>query len=166
MNRRSAKQHRLQLNEGRRAGLIGATSIWLWVLAVDAIAGEPFHTTAVLGRDLLGILLPGADASLLGGVTAFTLAHYALWIALGSLAVRAIGADARSPGVLLAAFNVLTLLQLALVGLTQIFIETQLGRDAWAALFGGNVIGSVLVGAYLLRRHPELPAQLRRDGDE
>ena len=43
--------------------------------------------------------------------------------------------------------------------------ETQLGRHAWDALIGGNVIGLVLVGAYLVR-HPELPAQLRLDGDE
>jgi hypothetical protein len=44
--------------------------------------------------------------------------------------------------------------------------ETQLGRHAWDALIGGNVTGLVLVGAYLVRRHPELAAQLRRDGDE
>ena len=34
------------------------------------------------------------------------------------------------------------------------------------ALLGGSVIKKGLVGAYLVRRQPELPAQLHRDGNE
>lgn len=153
-------------SEAVRFGLIGATAIWLWLLVVDVIAGAPLHTSGVLGRELLGIIWPTLHTSLLAGVLAFTLVHYALWLLLGKLVVRTIAADARSPGILLGATVILILLQLLFVGITQIFNETVLRRHAWPALFGGNVIGFLVAGAYLVRRHPELRAQLRRDGNE
>ena len=152
-------------NEAVRIGIAGATAIWLWLLAIDVIAGAPLHTPGIIGRDLLGIILPGVHTSLLAGVLAFTLAHYALWTVLGMLVVRAIAADAQSPGVLILAIIILILLQLVFVGITQIFDETLLRRHAWPAMLGGNVIGLLIAGAYLLRLHPELPAQLRRDGN-
>ena len=157
---------RPRLTEGARVGLVGATAICVWLLAVDVVTGEPLRTSGVLGRDLLGIFLPGVRPSLLGGVVAFTLAHYALWILLGTLVVRAIAADTRSPGLLIVTVFVLTLVQFVFVGITEILNETQLPRHAWPALFGGNVIGLLLAGTYLVRRHRELPAQLRHDADE
>ena len=153
-------------SEAVRFGLVGATAIWLWLLAVDVIAGAPLHTSGVLGQEVLGIILASVHASLLAGVVAFTIAHYALWQLVGRLVVRAITADARSPGILLGATVIFILLQLLFVGITQIFNETLLRRHAWPALFGGNVIGFLVAGAYLLRRHPELRSQLRRDGNE
>ena len=165
MRTHSAIHRHPRLNEAARVGLVGATAIWLWLLAVDVIAGAPLRTSDVLGRDLLGIFLPGVHASLLGAVFAFTLVHYALWRLLGTLVIRAIAADARTPGVLIVAVFVLTLLQFAFLGITEIFNETQLPGYAWPALFGGNVIGLIVAGVYLVRRHPELSRQLRRDGD-
>lgn len=85
---------------------------------------------------------------------------------LGTLVVCAIAADTRSPGLLIVAVFILTLVQFAFVGITEILNETQLPRHAWPAVFGGNVIGLLVAGTYLVRRHPELPAQLRRDGDD
>jgi len=42
-------RRRHSLREGVILGLVVATSIWLWIAIVDAIAGEPFRTFAVLG---------------------------------------------------------------------------------------------------------------------
>jgi len=47
------------LREGVRVGLIVATTIWVWLAAVDAIVGEPFRTFTVLG-----------------GIALFTVLHY------------------------------------------------------------------------------------------
>jgi hypothetical protein len=97
----------------------------------------------------------------LADVLAFTVAHFAFWLLLGSLAVRAIQVEAQSPGVLLLAITVLVLLQLATVGITAILAETALHRNAWSVILGGNAVGWLLMGTYLLRRHREL----RRDGE-
>ena len=39
------------LREGARLGLVVATSIWIWLAVVDAVAGEPFRT---FGGSLIG----------------------------------------------------------------------------------------------------------------
>jgi hypothetical protein len=162
---RSTRRAPLRLSEGVRAGLIGATAIWLWLLAVDAIAGRPLHTPGTIGRGLLGIILPGAHTALWADVLAFTLVHYALWALFGTLIVRAVVVDVRPPGVLLWAITILVLLQLVFLGITEILAQTALQRYAWPAIFGGNLVGWLVAGSYLLRRHPELPAEFRRDGE-
>ena len=162
---RSTRRAPPRLSEGVRAGLIGATAIWLWLLAVDVIAGPPLHTPGTIGGGLLGIMLPGAHTALWADVLAFTLMHYALWALFGTLIVRAIVVDGRPPGVLLWAITILVLLQLVFLGITEILAQTTLRRYAWPAIFGGNLVGWLLTGLYLLRRHPELPGQWRRDGE-
>ena len=62
--------------EGVLLGLLVATSIWLWLAVVDAIAGQPFRTFAVLG-----------------GIVPFTLLHYALCLAYGLAAVAVVHGD-------------------------------------------------------------------------
>jgi hypothetical protein len=153
-------------SEGVRTGLAGATAIWLWLFVLDLIERMPMHTSGVLGRGLLGIVLPGARTSLWADVLAFTVLHYGLWIVLGTLLVGAIAADARLPGVLILATFLLILLQFALVVITAIFAETALPRDAWPAIFGGSLIGLLTAGLYLRHRHPDLGAMLFREGSD
>jgi hypothetical protein len=152
--------------EGLRTGFAGATAIWLWLLLVDLIGRMPFHTSGVLGRDLLGIIFPGACVPLWTDVLAFTVVHYALWTLLGRLLVGAIAADARQPGVLILAVYLLILLQLAFVVITAILAQTALPHRAWPAIFGGNVIGLLAAGIYLRHRHPDLRAMLLREGSD
>jgi hypothetical protein len=42
------------LREGPALGILVATGIWVWLAAVDAIAGHPFHTLSVLANLGLG----------------------------------------------------------------------------------------------------------------
>lgn len=152
-------------DEGIRTGVVGATAIWLWLVAVDLIAGSPLYTPRVLGRGLLGIILPGASAPLWADVLAFTILHYGLWVLLGTLVVRAVRADVRTPGTLVGAIVIIILLQLGLVGITAMLAQVGLHRMAWPAIFGGNLVGWLATSLYLLRRHPEIPAELRRDDE-
>src|SRR5437762_2911439 len=66
--------------EGVLLGLVVATSIWLWLAVVDAIAGQPFRTFIVLG-----------------GIASFTLLHYALCLAYGLAAVAVVPGAQREP---------------------------------------------------------------------
>jgi hypothetical protein len=50
-------EHRT-LREGFIAGLIGATSVAVWFLIVDLIAGRPLFTPSVLGEALMNVLGP------------------------------------------------------------------------------------------------------------
>jgi hypothetical protein len=165
-NTSGARHIRPRLSEGLRAGLAGATAIWLWLLVVDAIGRAPMRASGVLGRDLLGIILPGAGTPLWADMVAFTVLHYAFWALLGTLLVRAIAADTRQPGVLIFATFLLILLTLAVLATTVVLAQGPIGRNAWPAILGGHLIGLLAMGSYLRHRHPGLWAMLRREGDD
>src|SRR5687768_17883212 len=73
------------MHEGVTLGLIVATSTWLWVAVVDAIAGDPFRTFTVLG-----------------GVVGFTVVHYLLNLIYGVVLVSGIRATTREPTLMMA----------------------------------------------------------------
>jgi len=45
------------LSEGLTLGLIVGTAIWLWLVIIDAVAGQPFRTFHVLGGILTFFML-------------------------------------------------------------------------------------------------------------
>jgi len=131
------------LREGTALGIVVATGIWVWLAAVDALAGQAFHTFSVLG-----------------GVTAFTTIHYLLNIAYGVAIVSAIHGAAREPSLAIAVvFGVVTL-EIAFAMLTVLLSNLGLGARAWVGIFGGSLIGTGLTLFCLSRRHP-LAAQVR-----
>ncbi len=67
------------LREGVIAGVLGATSVALWFLLVDAAAGRAFHTPAVLGTALLGVLGPAGAEGTITRVIVYTIFHYAVF---------------------------------------------------------------------------------------
>src|SRR6267378_6397195 len=123
--------------EGVLLGLLVATSIWLWLAVVDAIAGQPFRTFAVLG-----------------GIVPFTLLHYALCLAYGLAAVAVVHGAAREPSLLLGASFFFFILEFGFVMLTVILSHTGLGPLAWVRILGGNLVGAVVTLVVLWRRHP------------
>src|SRR5688572_11989843 len=71
------------LREGIIAGVLGATSVAIWFLIVDAISGRPFYTPTVLGEGLLGIFGPAGSEGAFVHVAFYTLFHYAAFCAVG-----------------------------------------------------------------------------------
>lgn len=124
--------------EGITLGLTLATATWLWVAAVDALTGRPFHTFHVLG----GILL-------------FTLFHYALNIILGSVLV-AVARDAEhTPSAMFGLIFCGILFECGMGMFTNVVSNAaNLGPSAWAALFGGSLVSAFIAITFLLKRHP------------
>jgi len=134
--------------EGVRLGIIVATTIWLWVLLVDAVTGEPFHTF---------------DA--LGGVAVFTAMHYLLNILYGVVLLSAVHGAERTPSLILAVVFGVLIFETAMAMLTIILAQTRLGSAAWAGVFGGSLIATALAWLLLARTHP-LAAYLHRAEEE
>ena len=131
-------------NEGARLGAIVATSTWLWLAAVDAIAGQPFHTFSVLG-----------------GVVVFTVVHYLLNLAYGKVIVSAVHAAEREPAVMLAVVFGFLMFECAAAMMTVLLSHLGLGDLAWVRIFGGSVLGATIALFVVARDHP-LAAQLHR----
>src|SRR5256714_15592241 len=123
--------------EGVLLGLVVASSTWLGLAVVDALAGQPFRTCAVLG-----------------GIASFTLLHYALCLAYGLAAVAVVQGAAREPSLLLGASFFFFILEFGFVMLTVILSHTGLGQLAWVRILGGNLVGAVITFVTLWRRHP------------
>jgi hypothetical protein len=103
----------------------------------------------VFGVDLVGGE-PLRTFTLLGGVFVFTVAHVLLNILYGIALVSVVHGAEREP---------------SLVMLTGLLAEASLGRSAWLALFGGNVLATITAALVIFREHP-LGAYLRRAEDE
>lgn len=138
------------LREGAALGIVAGTAIWVWLAALDAFVGQPFHTFTTLG-----------------GITAFTVVHYLLNVAYGVAIVSAVHGAVREPSLALAVVFGLVTLEVAFAMLTVLLSHLGLGQLAWLRIFGGSLIGAATALLLLARRHP-LAAQLRdadRDHD-
>src|SRR5438045_8561707 len=81
------------LREGFIAGLIGAGAVALWFLVVDAIAGRPFFTPAMLGSAVLfGDADPRKAVIAFSRVVPYTLIHVCACVIVGTVAA-ALAAD-------------------------------------------------------------------------
>ena len=134
--------------EGVRLGIIVATTTWLWVVLVDAVMRQPFHTF---------------DA--LGGVAVFTAMHYLLNIVYGMILLSAVHGSERTPSLILAVVFGVLLFETAMAMLTVILAQYWVGNAAWAGVFGGSLIATALALFLLARTHP-LAVYLRRAEEE
>jgi uncharacterized membrane protein YphA (DoxX/SURF4 family) len=146
------------LREGAVAGVIGATSVAVWFFIVDTIAGRPLFTPRVLGNALFTILGPvPAGEGELWHLVAYTLFHYAAFIAVGIVVALVVKVAERQPPILLGFFILFVAFEIGFHGLVAILQHgTALGALAWYQVMIGNLIAAVLMGAYMWRMHPEL----------
>ena len=135
------------MREGTTLGVIAATATWAWIAAVDALAGHPFHTFTVLG-----------------GVVAFTLAHYALNVMYGVTLVSALRGSERAPSLFIAVVFGLVMLQVAFAMITSL-LAIALGALAWIVIFGGSLIGLAIAITYLNRKYPFGPRLHRAESE-
>jgi hypothetical protein len=132
------------LTEGIRLGLIVATSIWIWLAVVDAVAGQAFRTFHVLG-----------------GIALFTVFHYLLCLVYGVVATAFVHGAKREPSLLIAAAFGFFILEFGFAMLTALLAQVGLGELAWVRILGGNLVGAALTFVVLSRTHP-LRDELRK----
>ena len=136
-------QQHSSLWEGTRLGLVVATTIWIWLAAVDAIVGQPFRTFSVLG-----------------GIAQFTLLHYVLNLTYGIAIVWALHRAAREPSLVMGVAFGFFILEFGFVMLSAILSQMGLGGLAWVRILGGNIVGATVTFLVLWTRHP-LARELR-----
>lgn len=149
------------LREGAIAGVIGATVVALWFLGVDLYAGKPFFTPATLGRALLGILGPAPEGEgMLAQVAAYTVFHYAAFVAVGALASLVIHLARRDASILLGFVIVFVAVEVAFQAFVALLEQaTNLRALAWYQVAAGNVLAAASMGFYLWRSHAELRSE-------
>ena len=145
------------VREGIIAGAIGATSVALWFLIVDTVAGRPFHTPAYLGSALFSVLGPAGNEGAFFHVVVYTIFHYAAFAAVGILLTLLVHRADAEPSVLAGFFILFVAFELGFYGLTALLSQSELlGNIAWYQIAIGNVLAASTMGVYLWRTHPAL----------
>jgi len=145
------------VRDGVVAGLLGATSVAAWFFILDATAGRPFFTPAVLGSAVVQVLGGGAGGlGLAAHVLIYTVLHVAAFVALGIVAAFASNAlelERRPRGIV--AFLVLFAILEAgyLLGVGVAAASELFGVYAWWQFGIANLIAALLMGRYIWRVH-------------
>jgi hypothetical protein len=157
------------VREGIIAGLLGATSIAIWFLIVDIVAGRPFYTPSVLGIGLLSVFGPRGDEGMVAQVIAYTIFHYGIFLGIGMLVSYIVHRAEKDDTVLAVALILFVALEVGFYGLVAVLSQSrQLGNLAWYQVLAGNLIAALTMGTYIWRTHPELRRELQHAlvGDE
>ena len=157
------------VREGFIAGFLGATSIAIWFLIVDAVEGRPFFTPTVLGIGLLSVFGPRGDEGAVAQVIAYTLFHYGMFLSIGVLVSYIVHRAEKDDTVLAVALILFVALEVGFYGLVAVLSQArQLGSLAWYQVLVGNLIAAATMGTYIWRTHPELRRELEHAlvGDE
>jgi hypothetical protein len=146
--------------EGIVAGVIGAATVAIWFLIVDAVNGRPLYTPTVLGTALFrrgaGLGSLGTLPVSLEMVLMFTWVHGLVFAAIGGVASRLLGMAERNPSL---GFGVLLLFIVFEAGFTvtaMLFAEPVLKALTWPAILVANVLAAAAMGLWFRWRHPAL----------
>lgn len=148
--------------DGIIAGLLGATAVAVWFLILDIIYRQAFATPAALGRGLLRILGPQGGEGMAVFVIAYTVFHFAAFIAVGFLVAVIVHWAEKEPTVLAGAMMLFVIFEIGFYGLSSALTELPFfGALGWAQVATGNLIAAIVMGAYMWRTHPQLGRELR-----
>jgi len=156
------------LLDGLIAGMIGAVIVALWFLVLDAIAGRPFYTPALLG----GVLLHGSTsisqeviiAPL--EIAAYTAFHFVAFILVGLLFSYLMTLFERFPIMFFVLLVLFLCLQIGFFFLDLVLGAQLLGKlKAWTVVIA-NLLASAGMAFYLWRRHPSVLKSVERLWEE
>lgn len=140
--------------EGIVVGLIGATAVVVWFTVADFVAGHPLFTPYALGSVLQGFFGVGTPASIPATILMYTIFHYLAFIGVGTLFSAIFNAAEREPSILAGFAILFVALELGCLGLTVMVQESSALRQiAWYQIGAANLVASVAMGTYLVRRH-------------
>ena len=145
------------VREGFTVGLIGAVSVAAWFLIVDAIAGQPFYTPAVLGSAAFqGLRDPATVVIGFDAVGAYTALHLILFLLVGTVAAAAAAEARKSPQILWLLAEFFLVFEFAFYAAVAIVFAPLLAALAWINVAIGNLLAAAGMGYYLWRAHPEI----------
>lgn len=147
--------------DGIVAGVLGATAVAVWFLGVDIIYAHAFATPTALGRGLLRVFGPPGMEGDMTFLVAYTIFHFAAFIAAGFLVSVIVYWAQSQPTVLAGAMMLFVAFEIGFYGISSALQESPfLGALGWAQVGTGNLIAAVVMGGYMWRTHPELKGEL------
>lgn len=144
--------------DGLFTGMIGAVVVAVWFLVLDALAGRPLYTPALLGKVLLNVgrAVPDVVAITPVPIAAYTAFHFAAFVLVGIVFAYLMNLFERFPIM----FFVLLVLFLSLeAGFFALDAGLRTGMmlrlRPWTVLVA-NLLAAAAMAWYQWRRHPSV----------
>jgi hypothetical protein len=144
--------------DGLFTGMIGATLVALWFLALDVAQGRPFFTPALLGT----VMLHGAQVAANGPVIApleiavYTAFHFVVFVAVGFGFAWLMNLFERFPIVFFVLLVLALCLQLGFFALNLVLGAELLGLlPVWSVVVA-NLLAAGGMAFYQWKRHPSV----------
>lgn len=145
------------VREGMIAGFLGAASVAIWFLIIDAARGLPLRVPSALGHILFHAAGIAGTEGRSAHVIAYTIFHVVAFVVVGLFAATVLRFSERQPSVLAGAFVLFVVFEAGFYAITSVLAQSQaLGVPAWYMVLVGNVIASLVMGTYLWRAHPRV----------
>lgn len=131
---------------GAIAGFLGATALVIWFLIIDLVEGEPLGTPVFLTGALTGLEQVSIGVRL---IAAYTILHYAVFLAVGIAVTWVLDKVGAVPGLLLGlvlGFLLFDLIFYAGVLVTGVDVVEALG---WPQVLFGNLLAGIVIMGYL-----------------
>ena len=146
--------------EGIVAGVLGAATIAVWFLLIDAISGRPLYTPTVLGTALFrggaGLDSPETLPISFDMVLVFTWIHVLVFGVIGGIAAHLLALVERRPNLGFGVVILFVVFEFGFIAVAMVFAEDVLHALAWPAILVGNTLAAASMAAYLWHRHPHL----------
>ena len=152
------------IRQGIVAGVIGAVVVAVWFLIVDSIAGRPLFTPAALGSAVLNGAsgVPGVEFSA-ATIVGYTLIHIAAFLLAGVLVSALVTQAERAPYLVFGMILLLVIFETFFIAMVAMLGTWLMQELAWWSVLVGNLLAAAAMGAYMLKVHPRLRAELRDD---
>jgi hypothetical protein len=151
------------LREGFIAGCIGAGTVALWFLVVDAVNGRPFFTPAMLGSAVFwGAQDPSQVVIEYSRIIGYTMIHVSAFVVVGCIAAALAAEVEIAPPTLFLVVVAFCFFEFGFYILVALLARPLLGALAWWNVAIGNAIAALGMGYYLWREHPRIGEDLPR----
>lgn len=149
--------------EGILVGILGAAIIAAWFLVIDAIAGRPFFTPAMLGSALFwGLRDPAQVEITVQSVLAYSMVHIVSLVLVGLIASAVASQVERSPSTLFLAIVLFAAFEFGFYTVVAVLGQPLLGTLAWWSVAASNAIAAAGMGYALWRLRPDLRDRLAK----
>ena len=152
------------LLDGLFTAMIGALVVALWFLILDAIAGHPLYTPALLGSVLLHGSQSVADHVTIAPteVAAYTAFHFVAFIAVGIVLSWMMALFEKFPIMFFVLLVLFVALQVGFFGLDVALGAELLGRMRPWTVVTANLLAAASMVLYQWRRHPGVVRGIER----
>lgn len=145
-------------SEGIIAGLIGAATVAIWFLLLDALNGRALYTPTVLGTALFrqgaGLDAPGDLKISLEMVLMYTWVHGLVFCMIGGIASKLIAFAERDTNLGFGILLFFVFFECGFIIAALALAEPVLHSLTWPAILVGNLLAAGIMGAYFRHRHP------------